>query len=373
MPCIHIIVIEQKTYSISTHLVRFDTDQKCFDYLVQTRWNGRPQCHKCGNNHMNYYISTRKTYKCSSCCQQFSITQGTIFEKSKIPLTKWFMAIYFFTTMKRGVSSCQLAKMLGIQQKSAWFLLQRLRVALKNENNIVLQGVVEADETFVGAKIQRDLRLRMAKISHDAEQEKIHGMSEYKRNRYNRENGVIDKGGRPKGATKAFMEQKRLEKGERTTFERHTVVFGMMEKEGNVVMKILGNNRKSISSENIYPLLKKHIANGSTLITDEAGLYTQIDFLNHLSVNHKRHYVTEEGVHINNIENAWKHLKKAIDGTYSHISSAHFEKYLNENTYRWNRRNESEQSLFDSFIPLISGKRVTYEELTNRDETRLAA
>src|ERR1700758_1017298 len=132
---------------MNMHLARFATDQMCHDYLVQVRWNGRPTCPKCGNDKMNYYINSRKVYKCSSCKKQFSLTKGTIFERSKLPLKTWFLAIYLFTTKKRGVSSYQMAGWLGVKQHTAWYVLQRLRKALENENDIVLSGIVEADET----------------------------------------------------------------------------------------------------------------------------------------------------------------------------------------------------------------------------------
>src|ERR1700751_3141860 len=107
------------------HLARFATDQMCHDYLVQVRWNGKPICPKCGNDNMNYYLAKRKVYKCSNpnCYKQFNVVRETIFERSKMPLHKWFLAIYFFTTTKRGVSSCQLAEFLNVQQRTAWFVL----------------------------------------------------------------------------------------------------------------------------------------------------------------------------------------------------------------------------------------------------------
>jgi transposase-like protein len=352
----------KETYGLYAHSHRFDTNEKCQAFLMEIRWNGIPTCNACGNHHMNYYLKTRRVYKCSECYKQFSITQGTIFEKSKIPLTKWFLAIYIFTTMKRGISSCQLAKMLTIQQRSAWFILQRLRLALKDENENILNGIVEADEAFIGPKIGRDKRLQKAKKIYDAEQERIHGLSERKARRLLGPR----KGTRPKGHTKEVIEQKRIEKelrGERTSFERITVVFGMMERNGKIIMKKLGKSAKDVNRSNIHPLLKKHISNGSTLVTDEAFVYTEIKFLKHLSVNHKKCYVTEEGVHTNSIENAWKHFRKVIEGTYFHMSYKHFDHYLNENTYRWNRRKESEKFLFEDFIPLIEGKKITYRKL----------
>jgi transposase-like protein len=268
--------------------------------------------------------------------------------------------------MKRGISSCQLAKSLGVQQRTAWYILQRLREALKEENDIILSGIVEADEAYIGPKIYLDKRLKKNKKEHDAKMEEVHGLSDEKK----RKLFGPRKGHRQKGHTKEVIEQRRLEreaKGERRGFEKNTVVFGMVERNGKVVLKKLGNHSKYANKETIYPLLKKHIAPGSTLITDELSVYADVSFLTHLTVNHKKCYVTEEGVHTNSIENVWKHFRKLLQGTYFHMSYSHYDRYLNENSYRWNRRKESERFLFDDFITLVTDKKITYKLLINKN------
>jgi len=362
------------------HNARFATNQACHDHLLQKRWGGKPQCPTCGNDHLIYYLSTRNIYKCSECYKQFSVTQGTIFHKSKIPLTKWFQAIYFFTTMKRGVSSIQLAKWLGIKQHSAWFLLHRLREAMKDENNIILQGIVEADESFFMPKIGRDKRLQIAKSIHDKNQEKLNGLTKSQRYRL----GIKLKRGRKKGTTKEVIEQQKLERdgkpyssktpSQRVPFEQGAVLLGMIEQRGRVVMKVLGPDDRSITRDNIFPLLKKHISANSILHTDQLNLYdtTNEFFAGHFTVNHKKTYC-ENGVHTNDMENAWKHVKKMIDGTYFHISFHHVKRYISENTYRWNRREQTEREIFEDFFSLVSEKRITYKELKDRKENKLAA
>jgi transposase-like protein len=363
----------KEKYSIDIHDRRFSSKQNCIDFLVQARWKGKPQCPYCNNDNMNYYLAKRSIYKCSSCRMQFSPTKGTIFESSKIPLTKWFKAIYFFTTSKRGFSSYQMAKWIGVSQKTAWFLLHKIREAIKEENDIILKGIIEADETFVGPKINRDLRLRIAKKRYEAKQEAIHGISDNKK----RKRLGPRKVGRKKGSTKKVLQQKKMErevKGERTTFERCTVVFGMAEKKGRIVMKTLGTSSKTITKNNIYPLINNHVdINSSALITDELNVYTGVTFLPHLTVSHKKSYVTKYGVHINNIENAWNHFKRVIAGTYFHLSYPHFDTYLNENSFRWNRRNDSIKYQFDSFFPLVNNKKITYIEIASRKKNKLAA
>lgn len=357
------------TYSLCEHASKFGTYQMCHDYLVNVRWNGKPQCPHCKNSNMNYYLSTRKTYKCSSCRKQFSITRGTIFENSKIPLQKWFLCIYIFTTYKRSISSCQMAKVLGISQQSAWLMMHKLREALKNENEIILYGVVEADESFIGPKINRDLRLQMKRKQHNAEQEAIHGMGDKKRIRV--EGGKRIRG-RKKGETNEMIAQNKLAKkalGKRVPFERGYVILGMVEQRGRFVMKTLGKSSRDVTRENIYPLLQKHISSSAILITDQLNLYdnTNTLFAAHKTVNHQIGYVVD-GISTNNVENSWKHLKKLIDGTYFHISYKHIDRYLDENTYRWNRRNESLQFLFDDFMKLTFCEAISYNELTQEDE-----
>lgn len=322
---------------------------------------------------MNYYLSTRKIYKCSSCRKQFSITRGTIFENSKIPLQKWFLCIYMFTTYKRSISSCQMAKVLGITQQSAWLMMHKLREALKQENEIILYGIVEADETFVGPKINRDLRLQMKRKKHNEEQEAIHGFGKKKRIRM--EGGKRTRG-RKKGETKEMVIQNKLAKealGKRTPFERGYVILGMVEQRGRFVMKVLGKSSRDVTRENIYPLLQEHISSSAILITDQLNLYdnTNTLFVEHKTVNHQIGYVID-GISTNNVENAWKHLKKLIDGTYFHISYKHIDRYLDENTYRWNRRNESLHVLFEDFMKLTIHKGISYQELI-RDDEKLAA
>lgn len=369
-----IIVKISETYSLCAHASKFGTDQACHDYLVQVRWNGTPQCPACENNHMNYYLSNRKVYKCSKCYKQFSVIQGTIFHKSKVPLHKWFMAIYLFTTHKRGISSIQLGKFLGVKQHTAWYMLCRLREAMKEENNIVLHGIVEADETLIAPKVNRDKRLQVAKAKHDKEQDKLHGYSEKKRKRIE---GGVRTVGRKKGSTKDILEQKKLERGgtpyrskvDRVPFEKGTVVLGMLERNGRIVLKKIGTNRKSVSKENIHPHLIRNINRKSIFITDEHNVYKKTSefFSEHKTINHQISYCYE-GIHSNGIENVWNHLKRMIVGTYFHFSFHHADGYLNESTYRWNRQNDSEQTLFEDFIPLIIGKKVVYKEIIRENK-----
>jgi transposase-like protein len=361
-------------YGLDIHLERFSTDKQCQDYLFAIKWNGVPKCPSCGNTYKNYYITSRKVYKCSECYRQFSLTQGTIFERSKIPLVKWFLTIYLFTTKKKGLSSVQLSKWLGVEQRTAWFMLQRLREALKEENNAILDGIIEVDETFIGPDINRDTRLQKIRKLHYQEQDRIHGMH---RNKARRIRGFSTKIGRKKGSTKEVLAKKKLEqeeKGDRLPFERCTAVLGMLERNGRIVMKKIGHSKSSLRKDIIYPLLEKHISYESTLITDQLNLYDDTEhlFYEHQTVNHDIAYVID-GIHTNGIENAWKHLKLMISGTYFHLSKHHFNRYLNENTYRWNRKNNTERALFEDFMSLTMKERISYKELIKKEQIKMAA
>ncbi|MCB9188046.1 MAG: IS1595 family transposase [Flavobacteriales bacterium] len=367
-------------YGLPSHEERFGTEEKCQEFIKEVKWgDGRPECPHCGNKHLNYYLSTRDMWKCSSknCRKQFSLIKGTIFENTKIPLTKWFKAIFFFVIMKRGISSCQMARNLEVEQRTAWFIMQRLREVVAEEANIILEGVVEADETQIGPQISRDTRLQEAKKLHDAKQDELFGMTKAKKRSIR---GEPAKRGRKKGSTKEVLaakkeqrEKEKLEKGERTPYEQDKIVLGMVQRDGKVVFKMLGVSNKVKTKENIYPHLKKHISSDSFLITDEWNLYddTHKMFRRHESVNHDEQYV-KGYIHTNNMENAWKHLKKMVDGTYFHLSVRHFDRYLVEQAFRWNRMEESNQTLVDDFLKMIVGKRLKYAELIpNKEQDEL--
>lgn len=366
-----------ETYSLCAHVARFGNDQACHDYLVQVRWNGKPQCPACENYHMNYYLAKRNIYECSKCYKQFSVIQGTIFHKSKVPLNKWFMAIYLFTVSKRGISSIQLGKFLGVKQHTAWFMLHRLREAMKSENEIILNGIVEVDETYVGPKINRDKRLQAAKLEHEKQQ--ISNKKYTRRQRLKLEGHR--KRGRKKGETKEVLENRKKNsvitkqpRGDYSSYENYIIALGMMERQGKIVVKLLGKSRRDINSAKVYPLLENHISEHATIVTDQLNLYdnTKHMFKEHLTVNHDIGFVVD-GVSTNGIENVWKHFKKTIEATYFHLSYHHFENYLNEYSYRWNRRNESELTMFEDFMPLVSTTKVTYKELKNKNEDKMAA
>jgi len=355
---------KKEKYGEISHSRRFGTEQKCRDYLVNLRWDGRPTCHKCGNKHLNYFLTSRNIWKCSNCKTQFSILKNTIFESSNLSLVTWFKAIFYITTFKRGISSCQLGRLLEVEQRTAWFILHRLREVMKDEGNLILKGIVEVDEAHFGPIISEDTRLQRAKVIHDENIEKIHGLSN-DRKRFIR--GKPAKRGRKKGSTKEVLAQKKNAKeklGEKIPFEQDIAVLGMVKRNGEIVLKMLGRSAKSKTRNNVYPLLKRHIHESSTVYTDEWIIYKGINifFQGHQTVNHKKSFVNGD-VHTNGIENVWKHFRKVINGTYFHMTYQHFQKYLYEHAFRWNRMNISDREKVSSFFTSIEGKRLKYKDL----------
>lgn len=350
----------KEKYGLESHNKRFGTEEKCTDYLVDLKWDGRPKCHHCGNQHLNYFISTRNIWKCSSCKKQFSVKKNTIFEDSKLSLTTWFKALYYFATFKRGVSSCQLAKLLEIEQRTAWFVLQRLREAIGDENDSFLQGIVELDELYVSPNTARDARRQRLKKAHDEAQDKIHGLSKSKRRR---QRGYPLQSGGQKGKrrTKAELELK----GKRIPFEQPKVILGMAERGGKVVLRTLGLGEKHRSHEHIYPHLRNHISRSSIIYTDEANVYDKIssEFKGRETVNHKNKEYVRGDVHVNSIENVWKHFDKAIEGVWFWMSMWHLQRYLNEHAFHWNARILTEREKVNTLIQNLLGKRLRYKEL----------
>lgn len=356
-------------YGIEDHFKRFNSEEACKEYLEELRWNGQPVCTSCGNNHLNYYLSTTKNYKCSKCKKHFNVLKGTIFEKTKIPLRTWFIVIQLFLTDKRGVSSCKVAQDFKIQQRTAWFMLHRIREAMGADNNTIqLSGEVEVDEAAFGGKPQWDTRLARRKIEFEKAQEKIYGFGKMKmRTLFGKR-----KRGRKKGSTKEVLKQKRKEKeikGRKKEFEFKTHVLVMTERESKkLVLKVIGRTMADKTKKIIYPHLRNHITAKGIFITDQWNLYDEIglEFIKHLTVNHDIGYVVN-GIHINNAENIWAHINRMIRGTYLHLSPKHFQRYMNEFAFRRTRNNISQEAFFDAFMGGILGKRILYNVLISRE------
>ncbi len=285
-------------YSIIGFLSRFENDEACRGFLVKILWNGKPRCHQCGNNKNNYKYTTRPVYKCSHCGTQFRVTSGTIFESTKIPLRKWFLAIKLIACTKKGLSSHQLAKELAITQKSAWFMETNIRNMLGNKKyKDMLSGIVEVDEVYM----VRD-KTKKTRRGHGTNKQKVFGMRE--RNSEYKEAGEL----------------------------RIRVV-------------------DSATSEVLHPIILDNVEIGSLLMSDEWRAYYNLEefFARGVTNHSSRHYV-DGIIHTNNIEGAWAHLRKMIAGTYHRPSVKHLQKYLDEFEFRYNHRKKTMSLMFKQAI-----------------------
>jgi transposase-like protein len=290
----------------------FADQQKATDYLIKMRWNGNVTCPSCNHDRVYELKGENKRFKCAKCRTQFSATKGTIFENSAIPLQKWFVGIYLITSHKKGISSHQLAKDLSITQKSAWFLLHRVRFALQSGTFVHSKdAIIEIDEAYIG------------------------------------------------GEAKNKHANKKTKNYTGNTIHEKTPVLGMLERGGNISARVVESSKK----KHILPEIKKAIAPMTIIMTDTYSAYKDLsDTYFHETVNHTSKEYVRGMCHTNGIENFWSLFKRGVVGIYHHTSEKHLDKYLDEFEFRFNTRKSNEVERFEKMVSLC-GKRLTYQTL----------
>lgn len=298
----------------------FNNELTCAQYLEQQRWDGTPICPHCGSEH-HYRTKTRlkhpelqdyKDFVCKACMKKYSVLTGTIYESSKISLRIWFAAAYILSTHKKGISSIQMATDLGVTQKTAWFMMHRLRFLFEEQSPEILTGTVEADESFVGGKNKN--RHWDKKVPHST------GRS------------FIDK----------------------------TPVLGLLQRGGKVRCFAIPDTKAGT----IQPLVLANVARGSTFYTDEYSVYNGLgQFYDHQIVDHARKQYKNGDATTNSIEGFWSILKRGIIGIYHYVSRKHLQRYCNEFTYRYNHRKLPAIERFIKAIRMCNNTRLQYKVL----------
>jgi transposase-like protein len=328
----------------------FSDPDVCVDFMAAMRWPNGVACPHCGSDR-NSYLKSRRIWKCmnSECYKQFSVKTQSVFEDSPISLDKWLVAVWLVVNCKNGVSSYEIARDVKVTQKSAWFMLHRIRLALRKGNWDKMgsggTGNVEADETWVGGKPSN----RHKKNANEPRYLKTSW-------------GTV------------IRNPKLMEPSECGRGTRKTPVFGMLDRETREVRaKVVPNvNREVLQSE-----ILDGVSKGTRILTDENKAYATLpakEFI-HEAVNHVEQYVRGD-VHTNGLENFWSLLKRSLKGTYVAVEPFHLDRYLDEQIFRFNNRATRDNPLNDRdrFMLAVSqiwNKRLTFAELTGkREETQ---
>ena len=303
--------------SLRDAILYFSEFDNCRTFMMELRWpDGKVKCPECGSEKV-CYLAKNRLWKCYATHPKprFTLKSGTIFEDSPIALEKWLPAVWMLLNCKNGISSWELHRALGVTQKTAWFMLHRIRLAAQNKTFNKLAGEVEVDETFIGGK---------ARFMHsDKRAEKIHGRG-------------------PDGKA---------------------IVAAVLERGGTVRAKVCSTRRKPELQE----LVRENVEAGSNVYSDALKSYDGLNEFQHQVVDHAIEYVNGN-VHTNGLENFWSLLKRSLKGTYVSVEPFHLFRYLDEQSFRYNNRDMTDLDRFVSVMRHIVGRRLTYKQLTGKVE-----
>ena len=283
---------------------QFHSEDRCREYLEDLRWPDGVQCPRCEATNI-YRVPSRSQYECGSCGYDFSVTSGTMFHDTHLPLTKWLMGVYLMVESKKGISAKQMERTLGISYKTAWYLNHRVRDAVRDAYPFPLKGIVEVDETYVGGKV--------------------------------------------KG------------KGRRYTGNK-AIVVGAVQRGGKIVLEVVPDNGR----KTLHGFINENVSDETEAIyTDEWRPYRGIADKNtrHEAVNHSAEEWVRGDVHTNSIENVWSLFKRSIMGSFHKISLKHLDSYLDELEWRFNNR-DNPWLFRDTLIRLLQSENLTYSNLT---------
>jgi transposase-like protein len=296
-------VLKEQEINLISLIDRFHDENDCRRYLEGLRWPDGLECPRCGGKTISR-ISTRHQLDCDSCRYRYSVTAGTIFHDSHLPLWKWFVSVYLIVESKKGISANQLKRTIGTTYKTAWYLSHRIRAALNEVDAQLLRGIVEVDETFVGGEVE--------------------------------------------GKGRGYKGNK-------------TVVVGAMQRNGNICLQVV----RGTDRETLHGFIRENTAGDTEVIyTDEwpASKGIADKDTKHEAVKHRDKEWARGDVHTNSIENVWSLLKRSIVGSYHQVSAKHLDAYLDELEFRFNNR-ENPYMFRDAMLKLIVSETLPYAKL----------
>ena len=313
----------QKPRNLMDAVRHYADKENALAEVADSRWPQKIVCQHCGAD-SPMFLKSRKIWKCKKCRKQFSVKAGTVFEDSAIPLDKWLTAVWLVANCKNGISSYELMRDLGVTQKTAWFMLHRIRLAMQDDRKGgKLSGEIEVDESYIGGKARNMHKSKKA-------------------------NKLEGKGG---------------------GYSHKIAVQGILERGGQIRTHVIDNSRM----ESVVPNVEDNVEKGSHVYTDQLRSYFGLSAeYEHDVINHAEMYVNGQ-IHLNGLENFWSLLKRGLGGTYVSVEPFHLFRYVDEQAFRYNHRRDEtglplgDYDRFKAVLSQIVGRRLTYKELTGKE------